>query len=229
MKRRPPGLKTEMCFQGFLQFKTAEGLSPRTIASYRHDLYLWLELQGDFDVSRITSQDLRAYLVYMLNEYTPRRITGNTHIGLSPKTIRNIWVSLCAFFRWINEEFDLPNPMKKVAAPKFENAPVEPFTREDIETLLKACDYCQEAQTNNRRKFTMHRHTASRDRALILTLLDSGLRASELCSLKIGEVDIKPANSEIRSPHPRASSANGAKEDHFSFSNYMIFSAFSSS
>jgi integrase/recombinase XerD len=209
MNRRPPGLKTEKCIQGFLQFKSAEGLSPRTIESYKHDLRLWLEHQGDFEVSKITSQDLRAYLVYMLNEYTPRRITGNNDIGLSPKTIRNIWVTLCAFFRWINEEFDLPNPMKKVAAPKFENAPVEPFTREDIETLLKACDYCQEAQTNNRRKFTMHRHTASRDRALILTLLDTGLRASELCALNIGDLDIKTGKVQIK--HGVVGAAKGRK------------------
>ena len=33
MNRRPPGLQLSKALQGFLQYKTAEGLSPRTIAS----------------------------------------------------------------------------------------------------------------------------------------------------------------------------------------------------
>ena len=81
--------------------------------------------------------------------------------------------------------------MKAVPAPNFEEAPVEPFTSEEIEALLKACEYCQLAETTDRRI----RHapaTGKRDRALILTLLDTGLRASELCALKIGDVDARP-------------------------------------
>ena len=35
----------------------------------------------------------------------------------------------------------------------------------------------------------MRRSTARRDRVIILTLLDTGLRASELCSLTIDDVE----------------------------------------
>jgi len=49
-----------------------------------------------------------------------------------------------------------------------------------------------------RRKFTMRRPTARRDRAIILTLLDTGLRASELCSLRIGDVDLKSGKVIVR-------------------------------
>jgi integrase/recombinase XerD len=84
----------------------------------------------------------------------------------------------------------LSNPMKKVPAPKFTEPPLEPFEKDEIERLLKVCDYCDEANTNDRRKFTMRRPTARRDRAIVLTLLDTGLRATELCSLLIGNVDL---------------------------------------
>jgi integrase/recombinase XerD len=191
MNRRPPGLQVEKTIQGFLQFKAAAGLSKRTIESYASDLRMWLEYQGDTEIARITHLELRQYLNYMLNEYRPRRLTGDNDIPLSPKTVRNIWVTLSALFRWVSEEFDTPNPMKKVVAPKFERRPVDPFSQEDVEALLKACDYCEEAKTDARRKFSMRRATALRDKALILVLLDSGLRASEACVLRIGDLDMK--------------------------------------
>jgi hypothetical protein len=68
--------------------------------------------------------------------------------------------------------------MKSVPTPKVTRQEVEPFTKEEIETLLKACDFCEEAGTDRRKKFTMRRATARRDCAIILTLIDSGLRAT---------------------------------------------------
>lgn len=197
MNRRPPGLQLSIAIQGFLQYKNAEGLSPRTIYSYKRDLELWVSIQGDKDVTRVTTQNLRDYLTFLRTDYTPRRITGNNDRKLTTKTIRNIWVSLSAFFHWASDEFGLPNPMKKVPAPKFTEPPVEPFEKEEIERLLKVCDFCDEAKTNERRKFSMRRPTARRDRAILLTLLDTGLRATELCSLLIGNVDLNTGKVNV--------------------------------
>ncbi len=55
----------------------------------------------------------------------------------------------------------------------------------------------------------MRRPTAKRDRALILTLLDTGLRASELCSLKIGDMDQKTGRLQVR--HGVTGGAKGGK------------------
>ena len=124
---------------------------------------------------------------------TPRRCCKSTLSGCAPtttraasrgnaqalasKTIHNFYISLCAFFTWANREFQLPNPIKAVPVPKFEQAPIEPFTKEEVEALLKACDSCNEAKTTDRRKYIMRRATGRRDQAIILTLLDTGLRA----------------------------------------------------
>jgi integrase/recombinase XerD len=190
-KRRNSCLPISKAIPGFIQFKGAEGLSPRTLTSYEYDLKLWLGFQGDRDVIDVTPQELREYLNYMRTEYTPRRITGNNEQKLSSKTIRNIWISLSAFFTWASEEFEFYSPMKGVPAPKYTKAPVETFKKEEIESLLKACDFCRETKTEQRRKFTMRRPTAKRDRAIILTLLDTGLRAGEICSLRIRDIDLK--------------------------------------
>ncbi|MGD0173965.1 MAG: tyrosine-type recombinase/integrase [Anaerolineales bacterium] len=88
--------------------------------------------------------------------------------------------------------------MKIVPAPKFEEKPFKPLSKDQIELLFKHCDFCKKADTNNRRKFMMRRATGTRDRAIILMLLDTGLRASELCSLKVGDVDMLTGKVEVK-------------------------------
>jgi len=207
MNRRPPGLKLSKATVGFLQHKTAEGPASTTVQGYERDLKLCVTHIGDVDVNDVTTQDLRDHLAWLRTEYKPHRLTGGDQ-PLSPKTIRNVWVALSTFFRWASTELDMPNPMKAVPAPRFEEAPVEPFTKEDIEAL-KVCEFCWEAKTIERRRFTMRRATAKRDRAIILTLLDTGLRASELCALKIGDVDQKTGRVQVK--HGISGRAKGGK------------------
>jgi len=204
MNRRSSGLQLSKALVGFLQYKAAEGLSPNTLCNYEDHLTVWLDYTGDIEVSQVTSQDLRAYLAWLCTDYKPRRLTGGDQ-PLAPKTVRNVWATLCSFFTWASMEFDLPNPMKAVPAPRFERPPVEPFSKENVEALLKACKFSREANTTDRRRFTMRRPTARRDQAIILTLLDTGLRASELCSLKVDDVD--PKTGRVHVKHGRSGGA----------------------
>jgi integrase/recombinase XerD len=55
----------------------------------------------------------------------------------------------------------------------------------------------------------MRRPTAKRDRAIVLTLLDTGLRATELCSLKIEDIDPKTGRVQVK--HGLAGGAKGKK------------------
>ena len=208
MNRRPLGLQLKKALSGFLQHKNAQGLSPSSIKSYEIYLNLWLSHVGDIDLADITTDNLRNLFVWLRTEYKPHRFNGSTN-PLSPKTLRNIWVTLSAFWTWACLEFDLPNPMKKVPVPKFEFPPIEPFSKEQIEKLIKASEYCREANTDRRRKFTMKRPTAKRDRAIILTLLDTGLRASEICALNIGDLDQKTGRVNVK--HGIAGAAKGGK------------------
>jgi integrase/recombinase XerD len=212
MKHRSSGLKLSDAIDGFLQFKLAEGLSPRTIVSYRHDLAQWLAYAGDQDVSVVEATHLRAFLNFLRTEYHARRF-AKEQVGLSPKSVRNFWITLSAFFTWLNREFNVASPMKNVPAPHFTKAEVEPFKQEEVEALLKACDTKRESQTQARRRFTMRRATALRDRAIILLLLDTGLRSSELCALTIGDADLKTGTIVIR--HGPTGGAKGAKGGSF--------------
>ena len=164
MNQRPQGLKVEKALAGFLQYKSAEGLAPVTVSGYEHDLKLWIEYQGDLDVLKISSQQILSFLNYLRTEYVPRRIAGDNSRKLAPKTVYNIYVSLASFFTWASREFNLSNPMKSIPRPRVpEDAPVEPFKKEEVELLVKACDFCEEAVTDRRGKFIMQRSTAKRD------------------------------------------------------------------
>ncbi len=52
MNRRPSGLNVAQALISFLQYKSAEGVSLRTIVAYEHDLKLWIEHIGDLAVVR---------------------------------------------------------------------------------------------------------------------------------------------------------------------------------
>jgi integrase/recombinase XerD len=136
MKRRPQGsLPLSKAIPGFLQFKAAEGLSPNTLQSYQRDLKLWQIYAGDIPVESISTKIIQAYLVWLRTDYEPRRLSGDRR-ALASKTIHNFYVSLSAFFTWASREFDLPNPIKAVPPPKFQQAPIEPFTKEEVELRI---------------------------------------------------------------------------------------------
>ncbi len=70
--------------------------------------------------------------------------------------------------------------MQSVPPPHFEKPPIAPFSKDDIQSLLKGCESSRQANATNRREFAMRRPTVRRDHGIILTLLGSGLRTSEL-------------------------------------------------
>jgi len=73
-----------------------------------------------------------------------------------------------------------------------------PFTQEEIKKLITACDFTVKAKTKDRKPFKMKRPTAKRDKAIVLCLLDTGLRASELCRLQIQDVHLDTGLVEVK-------------------------------
>ena len=76
------------------------------------------------------------------------------------------------FFSWlVSEDIIDANPFERVKIPRSPRKVIPTFSDSQIQELLNA----------------INPGTAKgyRDRAIILTLLDTGLRVSELCSLKL--------------------------------------------
>jgi site-specific recombinase XerD len=81
--------------------------------------------------------------------------------------------------------------MRKVKRPKPEKRVIMPYSQADIKGMLSSLDKSK-SYTRFGKKESSHRLPQSeRNRAIIYLLLDTGLRASELCNLKIHQVDLR--------------------------------------
>lgn len=210
MNRRTEGLLLSEALDGFAKYKVVEGLSSNTLHSYRDQLDRLVAHLGNPLLEDITSEQLGDFLYWLRTDYKPRRVNRDNKDSLSPKTLYNFWVSMKSFFTWAHKNDFLPRDlMAPVAKPRFTVEPIDPFTREEIEQLLHVCKYSRVADTNGRLPFKMKRPTYRRDEALILVLLDTGLRASELCALRITDVNMKTGEVTVR--HGKHGGAKGGK------------------
>ena len=208
MNQSSSGFLLSKAIEGFLSFKLAYSASMGTITGYKHDLGKFLGHAGDRHTSQITTEVIREFMGWLRTGYAPRRFNGETH-PISAKTLRNFWVCLSGLFGWLAREFGAANPMTNVPAPKTKRSPVETFTRDEVDALLKAAEWAREAKTVLRREYRMRRGTYKRDISILLCLLDAGMRASELCHLDVRDVDLKEGKVEIK--HGTRGGAKGGK------------------
>lgn len=177
--------------EGFILSKSASGRSPNTVRNYRKELARFIEIVGDKDIGSVTNEDVEKYLHYLKNDF---RITQQGTTAIKPrkitsKTLRNAWGTLSVFWRWVSSEFGIPNPFK-VAPIRAFTKPVNPFTLEEIEAILKATEK-YERRIRNGTSYTSRRPTALRDKTIVLTLLDTGIRVSELIGIEMGDIDLE--------------------------------------
>jgi site-specific recombinase XerD len=151
--------------QSFLLECESRRLSPRTLDLYRQKLAPFLSFLKAQNVSEpqgITPAIIRAYLVDLQRTHN----AGGVHVHF--RTLRT-------FVRFLVAEGDVsPSPLANVKAPKTPQLVLDPVSLDTVSRMLKACSG----------------DNAERDAAILLTLLDSGLRAAELCALDIGDLDI---------------------------------------
>jgi integrase/recombinase XerD len=174
--------------EGFLLFKAGEGLSWRTIERYRYDLdKLTVFLAGrDCHLHQLTAQQIAEFLAHLRDGYTPRRQNGQA-APLSAQSLRNVWVALKSLAAWAERTLDAPNFMRLVPAPKVSPALVQPFTRAEVQALLGVIIPRRATRPRSGKLYLK----ALRDRALIVLLLDTGIRNAEACALHIGDANLR--------------------------------------
>jgi site-specific recombinase XerD len=127
---------------------------------------------------------------------TPRRFLAETRgpggKRLSKKTILNYHICLSAFWTWaVAEGHATRHVMREVAKPKPEKPAIKPLSEDDVRRLLGALDRSRRYKRPGKVACDHRRLTAVRDRAILLFLLDTGVRASELCDVKIKDCDVR--------------------------------------
>ncbi len=98
--------------------------------------------------------------------------------GHNPGGCHSFFRVIRVFLNWWeneNEPESWKNPMRKLKAPKVAIEPLEPVKAETIQAILETCE--------------SNKFYDVRDRAIIMTLADTGLRASEFLALNLENID----------------------------------------
>ncbi len=156
--------------QRYLEFLRAEGKSACTLQAYASDLRQFLAYVDRFFPAGAVANELSVQMVRdWLRELHESRV-GNR--SLARKT-----AALSSWFRWLKlTGRSSQNPMDKIKRPKFERGLPHFFTEEEMLTLLRVPD--------------LDSIYGIRNRAILELLYSSGLRISELASLRIPEIDL---------------------------------------
>ena len=144
----------------FLKAKQAEGVAGGTVFFYAIKLQVFESLCERREIKRIsqiTPNDLRDFI----NEISQTHNEGGTHAFFRATKTFLRWY-------WAELEPDTKNPIDRLKAPRVPSVLLPPAS---LETISKLLDVCQKSTSG------------LRDKAIILTMLDTGLRASELCGL----------------------------------------------
>jgi len=143
-----------------------EGKSINTITTYRAGvlgLEAFLKERGmPTAVEAVSGEHIAEYLAHLQDIH-------------KPSTCRTRYNSLRRLFAWLVDEREIDDsPMRRLHPPKIPFEVREGFTRAELEALFAAVEG---------RDFL-----SLRDRAVFVTLLSTGLRIAELCSLKVEDV-----------------------------------------
>jgi site-specific recombinase XerD len=185
----PEGVSLKSLVRGFVLTKRTEGKSPRTIEYYQDNLrrFLWYaEKQGwSDDIRFLTEWQIREFLGYVGTETNRWGLKGNgsetSQRTASHSTVRHYFVVLSCLFNWLTQEgFIKENPGVKIKVAKPKPKVITPYSSDEIKRMLAVCDYDYEHNA----KFL-----GSRNRAMILTLVDTGIRLSELVGMKLSDID----------------------------------------
>ena len=161
----------------FIKAKKIEGLSPNTIRIYKQQLKHFLsfcEAQMLERVSQINAGDIRNFLLWLEEG------------GHNPGGVHVAYRILKTFLRWYDLEAEPENwrnPITKVKAPRLAEEPLKPVDLKIVRSMLETCDAT---------------FLGKRNRAILLFLLDTGLRARELLSIDLEDINLITGNVLLR-------------------------------
>ncbi|HXZ95540.1 MAG TPA: site-specific tyrosine recombinase XerD [Burkholderiales bacterium] len=146
-----------------------EGLSRNTLTSYRSDLLKfaqWLGKKNFKPLLETRQQDIEGYLAHLVLVAKAKA-----------RTTSRVLSSLKRFFRFeLRQGKILADPTLRIDSPKLPRGLPKSLTEDDVEALLKAPE--------------IENPLGFRDKTMLEMLYASGLRVSELVSVKIPQVSL---------------------------------------
>ena len=148
-----------------------EGKSAQTVRAYRESLNRFARAVTVADAAAVTPEDVYRYL------------GGFSHLSL--ETRHRYFREVRCFFNWLVDARHLQdNPFRGIKNVRLPQRIVEPFSPADIAQLMAGCDSATAL--------------GLRERAMVLCLLDTGLRCSELVQLTLDDLDLETRRLRVR-------------------------------
>lgn len=183
----------ERAIMGFKLSNEARGLSPKTIAGYQAGLMLfrkWMEkdLGHPPKIEEVTTDHIRRYctgmrttaVAYEGHPYHPEEAHP-----LTAASACHYYRNVSVFFNWaMREELIIKSPMKNVPRPKVPKFLPDPFSEEEIRALFKACKSLPDS-------------SCLRAIAILMVLLDTGVRLGELVHMKLHDLDVEQGRIKV--------------------------------
>lgn len=158
----------------------AEGeLAPGTIADYKNTFRKFLAVVGgDIEV-----EDIKKFHV--------QKFLNQAAQTVSDKTRSNYHIGLSALWTWmLEEEIVEKHIVRLVKRPKPEKREIVEFTEKEVKLLLASLERSKAYVTHGGTVTSHGLQNRLRNRMIILVLLTTGCRASELCGIKLKDVDL---------------------------------------
>lgn len=169
------------CINGFIfHCRYEKNLSEKTINAYTIDLTQFQTYVKDrnfcLNISNISKDVIKNYI--------------QTIYHFKPKTVKRKMASLKAMFNYLEyENDDFINPFRKIKI-RFKEPQVLPMVM-TINEVKKILSKLYEELNSNAKTDTYTYKAQIRNIAIIELLFATGIRVSELCNLKITDIDIK--------------------------------------
>lgn len=165
----------------FAATKKVEGKSPKTISWYINRMQHFIAFLGEkIHIADLTLNNARAFIASLqerTQRYVDHPISPVQDGGLSPYTIHGYVRTLKAFGAWMAEEgFISQNPFANLKRPKLPETLIEVLSDQEIGAIT---------QNINPNTFL-----GARMAVVFSLLLDTGIRANELLTLKIEDIDL---------------------------------------
>ena len=166
---------TKTHIKNYLEYcKSQKCLDEKTLKAYRIDLRQFSEQNPNIDITEITSETLEQYIARLHEKY-------------KPKTVKRKIASIKALFHYLEyKEIMDYNPFNKILIHFREPVILsKTIPLHTVETFLSTI-YKQRENA----KTLYQRRNALRDIAVAELLFSTGMRISELCSLKVNDVNL---------------------------------------
>lgn len=160
-------------FEDFIESRQLANLTQKTISDYEQFLLFFLRFHGaDRDFSDIVQKDINNYILSLKKR------------ELSNSTLSTYIRHLKVFLKWASENYEVAYNYKSIRVPKMPKKQVHIYSDQEVRQIFDNISAESEWLT-------------LRNKAIVALMYDSGLRQSEICTLKWKWVSIADKRMKV--------------------------------